>query len=127
MYRLSAEEDDVASRAMKRIDIMVHSLCICVTGKWARLIVKSLENADGYKASVRQSWEEDVEEVLYTRLRPLDIMAAGMPLGTLLIFLIHTLMTPGQESVSYMRVAVDILYRNPEDCITGVAYCRQAI
>ena len=64
--RLSAEEDDVASGAMKRIDIMVHSLCICVTGKWARLIVKSLENADSYKASVRQRWEEDVHDSLYT-------------------------------------------------------------
>ena len=64
---------------------------------------------------------------MYTRLHPLDIMAAGMPLGTLLMFLMHTLMTPGQESVSYMRDAVDYLYRNPVDCITGVAYCRQAI
>ena len=68
-----------------------------------------------------------MQEVLYTRLHPLDIMAAGMPLGTLLMFLIHKLMTPGQESVSYMRDAVDHLYRNPVDYITGVAYCSQAI
>ena len=68
--------------------------------KWARLLVISLENADGYKASVRQRWEEDVQEVLYTRVLPLDIMAVGLPLGTLLMFLIHTLMTTGQESVS---------------------------
>ena len=75
---------------------MANCLCISVTGKWARLIVKSLKNADGYKASVRQRWEEDVHESMYTRLHPLDIMAAGMPLGTLLMFLIHTLMTPRQ-------------------------------
>ena len=68
-----------------------------------------------------------MDETEYTRLHPLDIMAAGMPIGTLLMFLIHTLMTPGQESVSYMREAVDHLYRNPVDCITGVAYCRQSI
>ena len=78
-------------------------------------------------ASVRLRWEEDVHESLYTRLQPLDIMAVGLPLSTLLMFLIHALMTPGQESVSYMRDAVDHLYRNPVDCITGVAYCRQAI
>ena len=58
---------------------------------------------------------------------PLDLMTEEMPIGTLLMFMIHTLMTPGRESVSYMRDAVDHLYRDPVDSITGVAYCRQAI
>ena len=120
MNRSSTDGDDAFFKAIRKIDILAHCLCIGMTGKWARLIVKSLENADGYKANVRQRWEEDVNESMYTTLHLLDIMAAGMPLGTLLMFLIHTLMTPEQESLSYMRDAVDHLYRNPVDCITGV-------
>ena len=54
-------------------------------------------------------------------------MTEEMPIGTLLMFMIHTLMTPGHESVSYLRDAVDHLYKNPMDSTTGVAYCRQAI
>ena len=125
--RFSAAVDDEDAYAVRRIDVMVHSLGICVIRKWARLIAKSLENADGYKASVNKRWEQVVDETEYTRLHPLDIMAEEMPIGTLLMFLIYTLMTPGQESVSYMLDAVDHLYRNSVDCITGVAYCRQAI
>ena len=68
-----------------------------------------------------------MDETEYTRLHPLDLMTEELPIGTLLMFMIHTLMTPGHESVSYMRDAVDQLYKNPMDSITGVAYCRQAI
>ena len=53
MNRSSTNGDDAFFGALRRIDIMAHSLCISVTGKWARLIVKSLEKADGYKARVR--------------------------------------------------------------------------
>ena len=124
-FSVAPEHDN--AHAVRRIDALVHSLGICVVRKWARLIAKSLENADGYKASVRQRWEQVMDEMEYTRLNPLDLMTEEMPIGTLLMFLIHTLMTPGHESVSYMRDAMDHLYRNPVDNIIGVAYCRQAI
>ena len=50
-----------------------------------------------------------------------------IPVVTLMMFFIHTLMTPGQESISLLENAVSLLFIDKEDCTTGIAYCRQAI
>ena len=58
----SVEPEHDCAYAIRRLDTLVHSLGICVVSKWARLIVKSLENVEDYKASVRERWEQVVDE-----------------------------------------------------------------
>ena len=41
----SAEPGHDCEYAIRRLDTLAHSLGICVVGKWASLVVKSLENA----------------------------------------------------------------------------------
>ena len=41
----SVEPEHDCAYAIRRLDTLVHCLCICVVGKWASLVVKSLENA----------------------------------------------------------------------------------
>ena len=42
-YSVGPEHD--CEYAIRRLDTLAHSLGICVVGKWASLVVKSLENA----------------------------------------------------------------------------------
>ena len=46
-YSVGPEHD--CEYAVRRLDTLAHSLGICVVGKWASLVVKSLENAGDYK------------------------------------------------------------------------------